>query len=90
MVQQKLSVYFSKGWTAALDKLQVEASSSLKVENNIPILEELFIIPNPEIQAIINDESPVCVVDGFGPAASLEGGATTFVTLSLTEETPHV
>lgn len=29
-VQQNLEVYFSRGWFVALDKLQVEASSSLR------------------------------------------------------------
>ena len=68
--------------------MQVKASSSLKVESNIPILEELVIIPNPEIQAIINDESPVCEVEGAGPVASLEGG-TISAALSSTEEPPR-
>ena len=79
-VQQKLSVYFFEGWTVALDELQVESSSSLKVENNIPIPEELVIIPNPKIQGIINDESPIREVDR----------ATTSAALSSTEEPPHV
>ena len=78
-VQQKLSTYFSKGWIATLDDLQVEASSSLGVESNIPIPEELVIIPNPEIQAIINDESPTHEV---------EGGGTISAVLSSTKEPP--
>lgn len=48
-VQQNLQVYFSKGWFTALDKMQVEASSSLRQESNIPIPQELVIILNPEI-----------------------------------------
>lgn len=64
----------------ALDELQVESSSSLRVENNIPIPEELVIIPNPKIQGIINDESPIREVDR----------ATTSTALSSIEEPPHV
>ena len=55
-VQQNLQVYCSKGWFAALDKMQVETSFSLRKKSNIPITQELVIIPNPEIQAIINNE----------------------------------
>ena len=88
-VQQKLSTYFSKGWTVALDKLQIEVSSSPRVESNIPIPEELVIIPNPEIQAIINDESPAREVEGAGPAASL-GGGTISAVLSSTKESSSV
>nr|POE95671.1 hypothetical protein CFP56_32739 [Quercus suber] len=33
----------------ALDKLEVEAASSMRQECNVPILAELVIIPNPEI-----------------------------------------
>lgn len=83
-VQQKLLAYYSKGWTVALDKLQVEASSSFRVENNITIPEELVIIPNPEILAIINDESLVLNVEGARLAASFEGG-TISASLSSTD-----
>ena len=48
-MQQNLQVYFTKGWIAALDKLEVEAASSLRQERNVPIPTELVIIPNPEI-----------------------------------------
>ena len=88
-VQQKLSTYFSKGWTITLDKLQIEVSSSPRVESNIPIPEELVIIPNPEIQAIINDESLAREVEGAGPAASL-GGGTISAVLSSTKESSRV
>ena len=65
------------------------ASFSLSVESNILIPEELVIITNPKIQAIINDESPALKVEGAGPAASLEGG-TISAALSSTEEPPCV
>ncbi|KAL0017462.1 hypothetical protein SO802_004531 [Lithocarpus litseifolius] len=70
-------------------KLEVEASSSLRVESNIPIPKELVIIPNPEIQAIVNDESLAYEVEGAGLAASLKGG-TIFAALSLIKEPPRV
>ena len=66
--------------------MQVEASSSLRLESSIPTPAELLIIPNPEIQAIINDESPVCEVDGLGTATVLGGEATISTALSSTEE----
>ena len=87
-VQQNLQVYFSRGWFATLDKLQVEVSSSLSQESNIPILEELIIIPNPEIQAIINGESPICKVERDGPIAGSGGELTSSVAMSTTEELP--
>lgn len=55
-VQQNLQVYFSKGWFTALDKMQVETSFSLRKKSNILITQELVIIPNPKIQAIIKNE----------------------------------
>ena len=88
-VQQNLQVYFSKGWVTALDKLQVEASSPLRLESNIPIPQELVIIPNPEIQAIINDESLVRKVGGTGPVAVSKGEVTNSIAVSTTEEPPH-
>lgn len=42
-----------------MDKLQVEATSSLRNDDGIPYPSELIILPNPKIQAIINDESPI-------------------------------
>ena len=88
-VQQNLQVYFTKGWTVALDKLEVKATSSLRQEHNIPIPKELVFILNPKIQAIINDESPTREVEGAGLAASL-GGGTISAALSSTKEPPHV
>ena len=88
-VQQNLQVYFSRGWFATLDKLQVEVSSSLSQESNIPILEELIIIPNPEIQAIINDESSIHKVERDGPIAGSGGELTSSVAMSTTEELPR-
>ncbi|KAL0008195.1 hypothetical protein SO802_009697 [Lithocarpus litseifolius] len=64
-------------------KLEVEASSSFRIETNIPLPEE----PNPEIQAIINDKSAAHEVEGARSAASL-GGGTISASLSSTEETP--
>ena len=89
-IQQNLQVYFDKGWIAALDKMQVEASSSLRLESSIPTPAELLIIPNPEIQAIINDESLVREVDGLGTATVLGGEATISSALSSTEEPSRV
>lgn len=89
MVQQKHLVCFSRGWTATLDKLQVKATSSLRLENNIPIPEKLVIIPNPEIQAIINDKSPVWEVDRVGPATTVGWEETIYVALSSAEEPPR-
>ena len=89
LVQQNLRVYFSKGWFAALDKMQVESSSSLRQESNITIPEELIIIPNPEIQAIINDESPVRVVKGAGPITGSGGVVTNSATAPTAKELPR-
>lgn len=88
-VQQNLQVYFSKGWFAALDKMQVEPSFSLRQESNIPIPQELVIIPNPKIQAIINNESPVHQVRGAGPIAGSGGEVTSLAAVSITKEPPH-
>ena len=89
-VQLNLQVYFSKRWTVALDKMQGEASSTLRLESNIPIPEELVIIPNPEIQTIINDESPVCEARGVGPFAASGGKVASSVPVSITEELAQV
>lgn len=88
-VQQNLQVYFSKGGVAAFDKMQVKASSSLRLESNIPTPAELVIVSNHEIQAIINDESPIWEVDGAGSAMALGGDATTSAALSSIEEPPR-
>jgi len=40
-----------------MDKLQVEATSSLRTNKEIPYPLELIIVLNPEIQEIINDKS---------------------------------
>lgn len=39
--------------------MQVEASFSLRLDDSIPIPTKLIIVPNLEIQNIINDESSV-------------------------------
>nr|POE84955.1 hypothetical protein CFP56_75806 [Quercus suber] len=88
-VQQNFQVYFTKGWIVVLDKLEVEAASSLRQERNVPILTKLVIIPNPEIQAIINDKSPIKKVERAGPTTTCGGEATTYAALSSTKE-PHV
>ena len=85
-VQQNLQVYFSKGWFATLDKMQVASSSSFRQEGSIPIPQELVIIPNPEIQAIVNDESHVRVVKGVGPIAGSGGEVTKSVSVSSMDE----
>nr|POE66783.1 hypothetical protein CFP56_68838 [Quercus suber] len=85
-VQQNFQVYFTKGWIVVLDKLEVEAASSLRQERNVPILTKLVIIPNPEIQAIINDKSPIKKVERAGPTTTCGGEATTYAALSLTKE----
>jgi len=89
-IQQNLQVYFSKGWVTALDKLQVEASFSLSLESSMPIPVELIILPNPKIQAIMNDESPIREVEGARPTAALGGEMTSSAPVSSTEEPPHV
>ena len=71
-----------------MDNLEVEATSSLRQERNIPIPEELVIIPNLEIQAIINDESFAREVEGARPTTSPRGG-TISAALSSTEEPPR-
>ena len=78
-MQQNLQVYFTKGCTTTLDKLEVEVASPLRLEHNVPILGKLVIIPNLEIQAIINDESPVREVERIGPIATLGGDITSSV-----------
>ena len=53
-----------------MDKLEVEGASPLWQKCNVPIPGELVIIPNPEIQAIIIDESPTREVERTGPIAT--------------------
>ena len=48
-VQRNLQVYFTKGWTAALVKMPIEASSTPRQDDSIPISVELIIVPNLEI-----------------------------------------
>nr|POE88894.1 hypothetical protein CFP56_47447 [Quercus suber] len=88
-VQQNLQVHFSKGWTTVLDKMQMEASSSLRQESNIPIPQALVIILIPKIQAIINEESPVHEVGRAGPVALSGGEVTNSVAVSTSEEPPR-
>ena len=45
-----------------------------------------MIIPNPEIQAIVNDESPVRVVEGVGPIAGSREEVTKSVSVSSMDE----
>ena len=70
--------------------MQVEVSSSLRLESNIPTPAKLVIIPNPEIQAIINDESPIREVDEPKTATVLGGEATISTTLSSIEEPSRI
>ena len=56
----------------------------------MPIPVELIILPNPEIQAIMNDESPVREVEGARPTAALGGEMTSSAPVSSTEEPSHV
>ena len=88
-VQQNLQVYFFKGWSVALNKMQVETSFSLRQESNIPIPQELVIISNLEIQAIINDKSPIHEVKGVGPITGSGGKVTSLAAVSTTEEPPR-
>ena len=88
-VQQNLQIYLSKGWFAALDKMQVESFSSLRQEGSIPIPQELVIIPNLKIQAIINDESSIRVVEGASPVTGSGGEVTSLVVISRTVEPPQ-
>ena len=69
--------------------MQVEPSFTLRQESNIPIPQELVIIPNPKIQAIINNESPVHKVRGVGPIARSGGEVTSLAAVSITKEPPH-
>lgn len=56
----------------------------------MPIPEELIIIPNPEIQAIINDESPFREVEEVGSIAAFGGEVTSSATVSSIEGLPYV
>ncbi|KAL0010636.1 hypothetical protein SO802_005744 [Lithocarpus litseifolius] len=58
-------------------------------ESNIPIPEELVIIPNLEIQAIINDESPIREVGGASLVAGSGGEMTSLAAMSTTKEPPR-
>ena len=89
-MQQNLQVYFTKGWTATLDKLEVEGASPLWQKCNVPIPGELVIIPNPEIQAIIIDESPTREVERTGPIATSRGEITCSAAVSSTNKPPQV
>ena len=89
-VQQNLQVYFTKGWTATLDKLEMEGASPLRQKCNVPIPRELVIIPNPEIQAIIIDESSICEVERTGPIATSRGEITSSAAVSFTDKPPQV
>ena len=73
-----------------MDKLEVEVASPLRLKRNAPILEELVIIPNPEIQAIINDESPVREVERTSPITILRGKITSSTVMSSTDKPPQV
>ena len=62
----------------------------MRQKRNVPIPAKLVIILNPEIQVIINDESPVRGVEGAAPTTALGGEETTFAALSSTKEPPRV
>lgn len=88
-VQQNLRVYFTKGWIAVLDNLEVEATSPLMLEHNVLIPKELVIIPNPKIQAIINDESLIREIERTGPIAISGGEITSSTVVSSTDKPPQ-
>nr|POF00837.1 hypothetical protein CFP56_73708 [Quercus suber]POF22878.1 hypothetical protein CFP56_38165 [Quercus suber] len=69
--------------------MQVEASFALRQADNIPIPEELISIPNPKIQAIINDKSLVREVEGTSPITMSGGEVTSSAVVSTTEEPIH-
>ena len=73
-----------------MDKLEVEVASPFRPECNVPIPRELVIMPNPEIQAIINDKSPVHEVERIGPIATSRGEITSSKVVSSTNEPPQV
>nr|POE45194.1 hypothetical protein CFP56_25328 [Quercus suber] len=56
-----------------MDKLQVEATSSLRTDKEILYPLELIILLNPEIQEIINDKSPVQVTEALVTMNPVEG-----------------
>ena len=56
-----------------MDKLQVEATSSLRTNKEIPYPLELIIVLNPEIQEIINDKSLIWVSKAFMTTTPVEG-----------------
>lgn len=62
-VQKNLQVYFTKRWITTLNKLQVEATSSLRDANGIPYPVNLIITPNLKIQVIMNDDPLVREVE---------------------------
>ena len=72
-VQKNLQSYYALGWFTALDMLQVEATSSLQIIDDILYPKDLIIIPNPEIQEIEDDISPVRKVEN--PAVDPTAGA---------------
>ena len=73
-----------------MDKLEVEVASPFRQECNVPIPRELVIMPNPEIQAIINDKSPVHKVERTGPITTSGGEITSSKAVSSTNEPPQV
>lgn len=77
-VEYNLQVYFTKGWTVALEKMQVEATATLRQADSISIPPELIIVPNPKIQAIINDESSVREVGGSTVVMPVVGDLASF------------
>lgn len=85
-MQNKFWIYFTLGWVAALDKLQVEANSSLWAEENIPYPKNLITVLNPEILEIEDDASSVqemenSTVDAVVRATDLAAGSTAWILL---------
>ena len=62
----------------------------MRKKRNVNIPAKLVIILNPEIQVIINDESPIRGVKEAEPTTALGGEKTTFAALSSTKEPPRV
>lgn len=85
-MQNRFWIYFTLGWVAALDKLQVEANSSLWAEENIPYPKNLITVLNPEILEIEDDASSVqemenSTVDAVVRATDPAAGSTTWILL---------
>ena len=85
-MQNNLRTYFALGWATALNKPEVEANSSLQAEENIPFLENLITVPNPEVLEIKDDASPVqkmenSIMDAAVKATDPAVGGTAWILL---------